>query len=192
MLKQTAGCYTASHLLKHCPSVHIDLLDRLPIPFGLVRLGVAPDHPEVKNVIHKFESVLSHPNVRFLGNVGLGNVSLSDLRQCYHAIVLAYGASKDRKLGIPGESQGSISSSDFVGWYNGHPSCVSLKPDLSAKSAIVIGHGNVALDIARMLLSPISLLHHTDMTQYALESLRKSNINRVHLVGRRGPLQVCL
>jgi adrenodoxin-NADP+ reductase len=190
-----AGFYTAHKLLQKATGemeVEIDLLEALPIPFGLVRYGVAPDHPEVKNVQHKFETVASDPRVSFFGNVRLDeDVSIDDLRKIYDVIVFAYGASKDRRLNIEGERElnGIYGAREMVGWYNGYPSY--LKVDLEhTDTAVIIGMGNVALDLARVLLTPVDILAKTDITENALEVLRKSRIKRVILMGRRGPVQV--
>ncbi|KAH8547737.1 hypothetical protein BGW37DRAFT_222193 [Umbelopsis sp. PMI_123] len=188
-----AGFYTAHRVLKDIADVKIDMFESLPVPHGLVRFGVAPDHPEVKNVMNKFDEVAADDRFTFLGNVHVGdkNLPLSALKAHYDAIVFSYGASEDRRLNIPGEDLRNVfSARSFVGWYNGLPLHRELMPDLqSTDTAVVIGQGNVALDIARMLLSPIDELRKTDVTDYALEALSKSRIKHVHVVGRRGPLQ---
>ncbi|KAI8641360.1 hypothetical protein BD408DRAFT_476331 [Parasitella parasitica] len=192
-----AGFYTAHRLLKEWPNTQIDMFDSLPVPHGLVRFGVAPDHPEVKNVMTTFDKVAEDDRFRFLGNVPIGtnsskSLSIKDLQSNFDAVLLSYGASKDRKMGIPGEDTfGVESAQSFVGWYNGHPSYRDLKLALDdTGTAVVVGQGNVALDIARILLSPIDELRKTDITEYALEALSKSRIRHVHVVGRRGPVQV--
>ncbi|XP_023692653.2 NADPH:adrenodoxin oxidoreductase, mitochondrial [Paramormyrops kingsleyae] len=187
-----AGFYTAQHLLKSRLDIQVDLFERLPVPFGLVRFGVAPDHPEVKNVINTFTQTALHERCNFFGNVGVGkDVSVAELRQAYHAVVLSYGAEGNRRLGIPGEDlRGVYSAKDFVGWYNGLPGNKELRPDLSSETAVVLGQGNVALDVARILLSPLDILKKTDITQPSLEALAESQVQRVLIVGRRGPLQV--
>ena len=170
----------------------VDMYEQLPVPFGLVRFGVAPDHPEVKNCQDTFDEVAASPNYTFIGNVNLGHdLPLSLLAKHYDALVFAYGASKDRKLGLEGEDKPHIySARAFVGWYNGLPEYRDLNPDLSAgEHAIVIGQGNVALDVARTLLEGIDVLRKTDITEYALEALSKSKIKHVRVIGRRGPLQ---
>ncbi|KAI9793949.1 MAG: NADPH-adrenodoxin reductase [Piccolia ochrophora] len=176
--------------LKNCV---VDMYERLPVPFGLVRFGVAPDHPEVKNCQDKFASVAASPNFNFVGNISVGSdIPFTSLKPHYDAILLAYGASRDRELGIPGESSlnGIYSARAFVGWYDGLPEFAGLAPALDAgEDAIVIGQGNVALDIARILLTDIDALRKTDITDYALEALSKSRIKRVSVVGRRGPMQ---
>lgn len=185
-----AGFYSAQYILKHLPNSQVDLIEKLPVPFGLVRFGVAPDHPEVKNVINTFTKTAENPNFRFFGNLSLGqDVSLEQLRQSYDIVMLAYGADIDATLNIPGEDKANvISAREFVGWYNGLPQ-VNLNPDLSGENAVLFGQGNVAVDVARLLLAPIDDLRKTDITEHALEALSRSRIKRVTLVGRRGPLQ---
>ncbi|KAK4511740.1 uncharacterized protein ATC70_007284 [Mucor velutinosus] len=192
-----AGFYTAHRLLKEWPNTQIDMFDSLPVPHGLVRFGVAPDHPEVKNVMTTFDKVAEDERFRFLGNVPVGtnsskSLSIKDLQNHFDAVLLSYGASEDRKMGIPGEDTFGVESArSFVGWYNGHPYYRDLKLALDdTETAVVVGQGNVALDIARILLSPIDVLRKTDITEYALEALSKSRVKHVHVVGRRGPVQV--
>lgn len=155
------------------------------------RFGVAPDHPEVKNVINTFTKTAQNPRVRFLGNLALGtDFTVQELRERYHAVLLTYGADKDRNLNIPNETTDNVlSAREFVAWYNGLPGYQNFNPDLSGKSVTIIGQGNVAVDVARILLSPIDLLAKTDITENSLEILRKSKVEKVYLVGRRGPLQ---
>ncbi|KAI8924661.1 hypothetical protein BC831DRAFT_415838 [Entophlyctis helioformis] len=189
-----AGFYTASKLLKQ-PDVKVDLFEQLPVPYGLVRYGVAPDHPEVKNVIQKFEGVAENPAMRFVGNVCIGtDIPLSVLRSAYDAVILTYGSTSERRLGIPGESQATanvFSSRAFVGWYNGHPAHANLPVDLSSSdTAVVIGQGNVALDVARLLVTPIDVLAKTDIARHALDVLAASRIRHVRVVGRRGPAHI--
>lgn len=186
-----AGFYTAQHLIKNVTNAEIDIIERLPVPFGLVRFGVAPDHPEVKNVINTFTKTAQNPKVRFIGNINLGSaIKISQLREAYHAIILTYGAEKDRNLGIPGEElKNVISARNIVGWYNGIPWNSNLEIDLNGKTAVIIGQGNVAVDVARILLTPVDILKTTDITEHALEALMSSKIREVYLVGRRGPLQ---
>lgn len=186
-----AGFYTAQQVLKF-PNAVVDIYEGLPVPFGLVRFGVAPDHPDVKNVIHTFTNIAKNPRCNVYGNVRLGtDVTLEDLRKVYHAVVLTYGADQERSLGVPGEDLPNVfSARKFVGWYNGHPADVGVRPDLSGETAVVIGHGNVALDVARILLSPVESLQGTDIVEPALEALRKSSVRKVIVVGRRGPLEV--
>lgn len=187
-----AGFYAAQQIIKAVPAVQVDILERLPVPFGLVRYGVAPDHPEVKNVINTFTKTAQSPQVNFVGNVCLGkDISLDDLMRSYHAVLLAYGADADRKLGIPGENVSNVlSAREFVGWYNGLPSCKDLSVNLDTEVAVIIGQGNVALDVARILLTPVDKLKLTDITEHALSALSVSRVRHVHVIGRRGPLQV--
>ncbi|GFR74773.1 NADPH:adrenodoxin oxidoreductase, mitochondrial [Elysia marginata] len=187
-----AGYYTAQKLLKGHSEVVVDIYEKLPVPFGLVRFGVAPDHPEVKNVINTFTTTAHNERCNFFGNVELGkDVSLQDLREAYTAVVLCYGAAEDRQLGIPGEDLPNVlSARSFVGWYNGLPQDAQLAVNLQCEAAVVLGHGNVALDVARILLTPTKLLEKTDISEQALETLRGSRVQRVYIVGRRGPLQV--
>ncbi|KAI5383017.1 hypothetical protein KIW84_070426 [Lathyrus oleraceus] len=187
-----AGCYTAEKMLKAHQQAQVDIIDRLPTPFGLVRSGVAPDHPETKIVVNQFSRAMQHERCSFFGNVALGSsISLSELRKLYDVVVLAYGAESDRDLGIPGENlKGVISAREFVWWYNGHPDGRNLDPDLkSTDTAVILGQGNVALDVARILLRPTTELATTDIASHALASLEESSIRVVYLVGRRGPAQ---
>ncbi|KAL1916664.1 uncharacterized protein VTP21DRAFT_5368 [Calcarisporiella thermophila] len=189
-----AGFYTAQKLLKEIPSAQIDMYEALPVPHGLVRYGVAPDHPEVKNCMNRFDEVAGDPRFSFYGNVLVASHSLplSQLRSAYHATILAYGASQDTHLGIPNESApGVFSARAFVGWYNGLPEHRDLPIDLErVETVAVVGMGNVALDVARLLLMPVEEVAKTDVTEHALKALRASNVKRVVIVGRRGPLQV--
>ncbi|XP_039289338.1 NADPH:adrenodoxin oxidoreductase, mitochondrial-like isoform X2 [Nilaparvata lugens] len=187
-----AGFYVTQQILKRSKEAKVDLYDRLPVPFGLVRYGVAPDHQDVKNCINQFTKTAKNPNVRFIGNVQLGrDVSLKQLKDAYHSVVLAYGADSDKEFGIPGESlRNVISARSFVGWYNGLPEDQGLVPDLSCEDVVVLGQGNVAIDVSRVLLKSVDVLKTSDITENALEILSKSRVKRVHLVGRRGPLQV--
>lgn len=187
-----AGFYTAQHLIKNEPNLEIDMFEKLPVPFGLVRYGVAPDHADVKNVINTFTSIAKSGRLQFIGNVTIGkDVTLNDLRTAYDVVVLAYGAAQDRWLGIPGENfENVVSARKFVGWYNGLPEESNLQLNLNVEKAVIIGQGNVALDIARILLTPIEILKKTDIAQHALQALKESKIRNVKLVGRRGPLQV--
>ncbi|KAL3277528.1 hypothetical protein HHI36_012873 [Cryptolaemus montrouzieri] len=186
-----AGFYAAQYLLKKLQYCEIDIFEQLPVPFGLVRFGVAPDHPEVKNVENSFSKVGEHPNVRFLGNVNLGNdITVEELRKAYHIVILAYGSGKHRCLNIQGENiKNVISAQKIVGWYNGVPWDSNIPIDLSGEVGVIFGQGNVALDVARILLKPVDELKKTDITQHALEALSNSNIKTVYLIGRRGPLQ---
>ena len=167
----------------------IDLIERLPTPWGLVRSGVAPDHPKIKTVSKVFEKIAKEPNFRLFANVEVGkDVSLKDLREQYDAVVLSTGASKGRKLGIQGEElANSLSAADFVPWYNAHPDYAGLKVDLSCSTAVVIGVGNVAMDVARILAIDPTELDSTDVAEHALSELKQSNIRTVIICGRRGP-----
>ncbi|CAN6456560.1 unnamed protein product [Victoria cruziana] len=188
-----AGFYTAEKMLKAHKRAEVDIIDRLPTPFGLVRSGVAPDHPETKIVINQFSRAAVDQRCSYFGNVTLGaSISLSELRKMYHVVVLAYGAESDRGLGIPGEDLAGIySAREFVWWYNGHPDCSALSPDLrTTDTAVVLGQGNVALDVARILLRDSAELATTDVAEHALVSLKESSIRKVFLIGRRGPAQV--
>eukprot|EP00808_Paulinella_micropora_P019134 g60555.t1 len=187
-----AAFYTAKYLLKDLEGrVNIDMIEKLPTPYGLVRSGVAPDHQDVKSVTNDFASVAADPAVRFFGNVTVGeHVSISQLLDCYHAVVLAYGAEGERRLGIPGEDlQGVDSARDFVLWYNGHPCFQTSSFNLAADTCIIIGQGNVAVDCARLLTEPLDQLSGTDITQRALQALATSSVKSVAMVGRRGPVQ---
>lgn len=187
-----AGFYTAEKVLKRFERASVDILDRMPTPFGLVRSGVAPDHPETKVVINQFSRVGVNNRCSYFGNVTLGtDVSLEELRKLYDVVVLAYGAESDRRLGVPGEDLvGVHAAREFVWWYNGHPDQANLQPDLQASdTAVILGQGNVALDCARILLRSTEELATTDIAEHALVQLRDSRIRRVLLVGRRGPVQ---
>ena len=187
-----AGYFTAQALQNAQTeelSFAIDMIERLPTPWGLVRSGVAPDHPKIKTVSKVFEKIAKEPNFRLFANVELGkDVSLKDLRDQYDAVVLSTGASKGRKLGIPGEElANSLSAADFVPWYNAHPDYVNTEVDLSCDTAVVIGAGNVAMDVARILAIDPAELDPTDVAEHALVKLKESNIRRVIICGRRGP-----
>jgi ferredoxin/flavodoxin---NADP+ reductase len=187
-----AGFYAAGHLLKDSDGrIEVDMLERLPTPWGLVRSGVAPDHPKIKSVTRIYEKTAAHPRFRYFGNVELGrHVSREELLEHYHAIVYATGAPTDRPLGIPGEDlPGSWPATEFVGWYNGHPDHPDLDFDLNCERALVIGNGNVALDVARMLTLSHDELAGTDTADHALDALDRSTIREVLVVGRRGPAQ---
>ena len=187
-----AAFYAADYITKQ-KDLHaeIDMFDRLPTPFGLVRGGVAPDHQSIKNVVRVYHKIAQRPGFRFFGNVCFGaDVTVDDLRRHYHQIFYATGAQTDRALGIPGEDlYGSRSATEFVAWYNGHPDYRHLEFDLSVRSAAVIGVGNVAIDVARILCRTPEELAATDIADHALERLRESRIREVHILGRRGPVQ---
>lgn len=189
-----AGFYTADRILKrfYKHSVQIDFIEKLPFPYGLVATGVAPDHQGTKNVIKGFSKILGAQQCEYFGNVRLGEeVSLKELRELYHGVVLAYGAQADRELGIKGEDlEGVMSAREFVWWYNGHPEYTHLNLDLSKmKNVAIFGTGNVAIDCARILLSDPNDLKETDIADHALDALRKSNVKQVHILGRRGSAQ---
>ncbi len=186
------GFYTAEHLFKQKDYVvEVDMFERLPVPFGLVRYGVAPDHQKIKSVTKVYDRIAQKPGFRFFGNVELGrDLSVADLRNYYHQIVYTTGAQSDRQLGIPGEElAGSLPATEFVAWYNGHPDYRDYEVDLSGMRAAVVGVGNVAMDVARLLCRAPEELRQTDMADYAIEALSQSNIKEVYILGRRGPAQ---
>ena len=187
-----AGFYSASALLaSEEPKVEVDLIERLPTPWGLVRLGVAPDHPNIKAVSRAFERTAAQPGFRFFGNVEVGrDVTHEELRALYDAVVYSVGAQTDRQLGIPGEDlPGSWAATEFIAWYNGHPDFQHLEFDLSHGRAVVIGNGNVALDVARMLALTPEELAPTDTTDAAIEAINGAGVEEILVVGRRGPVQ---
>jgi len=187
-----AGFYAAGALLSRDEfDVRVDMYERLPTPWGLVRFGVAPDHPQIKSVSSVFAKTASHDAFHFYGNVELGrDVTREELLDRYDAVLYAVGARADRSLGIPGEHlDGSVAAVDFVGWYNGHPDYADHEFNLQTKRAVVIGNGNVALDVARILCSPTERLATTDIADHALAALRHSSIEEVVVLGRRGPGQ---
>jgi len=184
------GYYATDQLLRQEGAVvEVDLYDRLPTPYGLVRLGVAPDHQKIKSVTAAFDKVAAHPRFRFFGGVEFGkDVTLADLRAHYHQILYCTGAQTDRRMGIPGEDlEGSHPATEFVAWYNGHPDYCDYRFDLSVERAAVVGVGNVAVDVARILCRSPEELARTDIADYALEALTRSRIKEVYLLGRRGP-----
>lgn len=185
-----AGMYAIQHLLEQTRfDVEIDLLERLPTPWGLVRAGVAPDHPEKKLIADRlFQFFLKRSNVRFFGNVEIGSdISHDELTACYDAVIYAVGASDDKPMAIPGEQlPGSWSARQFVAWYNGHPDARHLQFDFSSPRAVIVGTGNVALDVARMLTLPVGQLARTDIADHALQALQASRVKEVILLGRRG------
>jgi ferredoxin--NADP+ reductase len=186
-----SGFYAAESLLQSEHIVEVDVLERLPVPYGLVRHGVAPDHPRLKEVAETYAMIAQHPRFSFTGNVAFGrDVSLEDLTNCYHAVIFATGAATDRKLNIPGEEFAGVhAATSFVGWYNGHPDFRDLKFDLSGESAAIIGQGNVAIDVCRILAKSPDELRETDIAAHALEVLAESRIRDIHVIGRRGPVQ---
>jgi len=181
-----AGCYLADHLLRLLPDASIDILERLPVPFGLIRYGVAPDHQSTKAVARVLDRVLARDRVSFFGNVEVGrDVRLAELMEMYHVVVLATGAPHDRRLGIPGEDlPGVIGSSAFTGWYNGHPDCVA-PPLRAVRSAVIIGNGNVAIDVVRILAKSEAELAGSDLSPEVMSLLRAQPIEAIHIIGRR-------
>ena len=186
-----SGFYAADALLRSEKNVIVDMFERLPAPFGLVRYGVAPDHAKIKSVIKIYEKIAERPGFSFLGNVTVGrDISVQELKNFYDVILLTYGAASDRKLGIPGEDlPGSYTATEFVAWYNGHPDYRGREFDLSGKVAVVIGQGNVAADVCRILCKTPEELKNTDIASHALEALAQSKIQEIYMVGRRGPAQ---
>ena len=187
-----AGFYTAERLYKEKNlNVEVDMFDRLPTPFGLVRAGVAPDHQKIKSVTKIFDRTAQQKGFRFFGNVELGtDICVEDLRRHYHQIVYTVGAQSDRNLPIPGiDLEGSHAATEFVAWYNGHPDYRDFEFDLSQESVAVVGIGNVAVDVARILSRTPKGLSSTDIADYALEALRHSNVKTIYMLGRRGPAQ---
>ncbi len=186
------GFYVAQHLFKE-PALHVevDMFDRLPTPYGLVRGGVAPDHQKTKSVIKAYEKTALDPRFRFFGNVDVGGeLDVEDLRRHYHQIVYTTGAQTDQRMGIPGEDlRGSHTATEFVAWYNGHPDFREARFDLTCERAVIVGVGNVAIDVARILCRTPAELAKTDISDQAFEALRHSAIQEVYLLGRRGPAQ---
>jgi len=186
-----SGFYAAEALLKAEPQIHIDMFDRLPTPFGLVRGGVAPDHPKIKSVTRVYDKIAGNSGFAFWGNVTVGrDVTVEELARFYDAIIFASGAETDNRLNIPGEDlKGSHTATEFVGWYNGHPDYRDREFDLSAEVAVVIGQGNVAMDVSRILSKTVDELKETDIAEYTLDALTESKVREIHLIGRRGPVQ---
>ena len=186
-----AGFYAAGALLSAEPPAEVDMIERLPTPWGLVRLGVAPDHPKLKTVSRAFERIAERPGFRFLGNVEVGrDLHHADLVRLYDAVIYAVGAQTDRRLGIPGEDlPGSWAATELVAWYNGHPDYQQLEFDLDVERAVVIGNGNVALDVARMLALTQEELAPTDATDASIAAIESASIREIVVVGRRGPAQ---
>ncbi|OBI81737.1 FAD-dependent oxidoreductase [Mycobacterium sp. E740] len=195
-----SGYFAAASLLKFADSaaddgqkrdVRVDMLEMLPTPWGLVRSGVAPDHPKIKSISAQFEKTALDPRFRFFGNIAVGeHVQAAELAERYDAVIYAVGAQSDRSLGIPGEDlAGSVAAVDFVGWYNAHPHFEEIAPDISSGRAVVIGNGNVALDVARILVTDPDVLGATDIADHALKSLHDRGVEEVLVIGRRGPLQ---
>jgi ferredoxin--NADP+ reductase len=192
-----SGYFAAASLLKFADAqgaendVRVDMLEMLPTPWGLVRSGVAPDHPKIKSISAQFDKTASDPRFRFFGNIVVGeHVQAAELAERYDAVIYAVGAQSDRSLGIPGEDlPGSVAAVDFVGWYNAHPHFGEMAPDISSGRAVVVGNGNVALDVARILVTDPDVLASTDIADHALESLHDRGVEEVLIIGRRGPLQ---
>ncbi len=187
-----SGFYAAGSLLQQKDvAVTVDMFDRLPTPYGLVRYGVAPDHPKIKSVTKVYERTAADPRFRFYGNIRFGrDINHADLRQHYDQILYAVGAQSDRKLNIPGEDlAGSVSATEFVAWYNGHPDFADLDFDLSCEAAVVVGVGNVALDVTRVLAKSVDELKTTDIADHALAALAASKIKDIYVLSRRGPAQ---
>jgi len=186
-----SGLFLADALLKAHPEISIDVIDRLPAPYGLVRYGVAPDHPKIKSVINTFQKTFEDERVRFLGNVAFGvDLTLEDVRRFYDVTAYAVGSSVDRPLGIPGEElAGNLSSTEFVAWYSGHPDQTGREIRLDAEAVAVIGVGNVAIDVTRILAKHVDELRTTDVPEHVLDVLATSRIRDIYLVGRRGPAQ---
>lgn len=190
-----AGFYTAEALQKaYAGKARIDILDRYPVPYGLIRFGVAPDHQSLKAVSKRYDKVAESDGVDFIGNVTVGrDISVAELLEFYDCVILATGAPNDRKLGIPGEDlPGVVGSAEFVGWYNGHPQFADLDPPLSGADAVVVGNGNVALDCARILSKTRNEFEGSDIVGHALDALDKSAIRTVTILGRRGPHQIAM
>jgi ferredoxin--NADP+ reductase len=190
-----AGFYTAEALEKAFgEAARIDILDRYPVPYGLIRFGVAPDHQSLKAVSKRYDKVAESAGVDFIGNVSVGrDVSVAELLDLYDAVILATGAPHDRKLGVPGEDlPGVVGSAEFVGWYNGHPDFADLDPPLSGSHAVVVGNGNVALDCARILAKTRHEFEGSDIVSHALEALDNSAVRTITILGRRGPHQIAM
>ena len=187
-----SGFYAVDALLRQKDVlVEVDTFDRLPVPYGLVRFGVAPDHQNIKAIIKGYEKIAANPRFRFFGNIQFGrDIHLEDLQAHYDQIIYAVGAETDRKLNIPGEMlSGSYTATEFVAWYNGHPDYVDSQFDLSHERAVVVGIGNVAMDVTRILAKSPDELAATDIADYALESIRTSKIREIVILGRRGAAQ---
>lgn len=187
-----SGFYASEALIRSDLTVEIDLIERLPSPYGLVRSGVAPDHPKLKQAILVYDKIASNnPELNYIGNVTVGkDISVDELRNTHHAVILTCGAETDRKLGVPGEDlAGSHTATEFVAWYNGHPDYRDRSFDLSHENAVVIGQGNVAADVSRILSKTVDELKTTDIAQHTLDALAESKIKNVYVIGRRGPAQ---
>ena len=183
--------YAAQALFKSDHLIKVDMFEKLPTPFGLLRGGVAPDHQQMKTVSKLYDKIASNEHFRFFGNVEVGaDIEFDQLKSHYHAVIVAVGAETDRKMNIPGEnSHGSHTATEFVAWYNGQPNYQDHQFDLNGDSAVIIGQGNVAVDVTRILAKPIDVLNQTDITENAIQNLKKSNIKNIYMIGRRGPAQ---
>ncbi len=186
-----AGFYAAEALQKAAAGIRIDMFDRLPTPFGLVRGGVAPDHPKIKSVSRIFERIASQPGFRFMGHVEIGqDLAPAELHHHYDAVIYSYGADTDRHLGVPGEQlAGSHPATEIVAWYNGHPDYADRRFDLAQRAAAVVGIGNVTMDVVRILATSPDHLATTDLARHALDALRTANLKELHILARRGPVQ---
>ncbi|NTZ43046.1 FAD-dependent oxidoreductase [Altererythrobacter sp. SALINAS58] len=190
-----AGYYTAEAAQKQWgDDVQVDIFDRMPVPYGLIRTGVAPDHQSIKGVSRRYEKTALSENIRFVGNVAIGtDIDISKLRELYDAVILATGAPDDRRLGLAGEELHNVfGSAAFVGWYNGHPAFAGLDPDLSVRNAVIIGMGNVALDVARILAKSEAEFAGSDIVGHALDRLKASRVERITILGRRGPHAIAM
>jgi len=186
-----SGFYATEALIKSDLDVRINLFERLPVPYGLVRSGVAPDHPKLKQAINVYAKIAESQAFNYIGNVTVGtDISVDELKRTHHAVIFTCGAETDKKLGIAGEDlPGSYTATEFVGWYNGHPDYRDRSFDLSHESAVIIGQGNVAADVSRILAKTVDELKHTDIAEHALDVLATSKIKEIHVIGRRGPAQ---
>ena len=186
-----SGFYAAEALLGSGLDVQVDMFERLPTPFGLVRSGVAPDHQKLKQPIRVFEAIARSPRFNLVGNITIGrDISVDELQNAYHAVIFACGAQNDRRMDIPGEDlRGSHTATEFVGWYNGHPDYRDHTFDLNQEVVAIVGQGNVAADICRILMRPVDELRSSDIAEHALEALSESKVREVHIIGRRGPVQ---
>jgi len=186
-----SGFYAAEALLKGGQAIDVHMIERLPVPYGLVRHGVAPDHPKLKEAILVYDKIARLPHFTLLANVCVGrDVTVDELLARYHAVVFACGAESDRRLGVPGEDlPGSHTATEFVGWYNGHPDYRDRSFDLSQEVAAIVGQGNVAADVCRILAKSVDELRQTDISEHALEALAGSRVKEIHVIGRRGPAQ---
>src|SRR6516225_5091238 len=186
-----SGFYAAEALLRSGLSVRVDMIERLPTPFGLVRSGVAPDHPKLKQAILVYDRIARTPGFNFFGNVQVGrDITVAELRATHHAVVFACGAETDRRMGVPGEDlPRSHTATEFVGWFNGHPDYRDRTFDLGQETVAIVGQGNVAADVCRILAKPVDELRSTDIAEHALDALARSRVREIHVIGRRGPVQ---